>query len=812
MGFLVTLVVAACGGGGGGNSPAPTPPVTPPSGLSYTAAAQNYTVGTAITALNPTVTGTVTGYAISPALPAGITINSTSGVISGTPTAAQATTSHTITASNAGGSTTASISVTVIDVAPSIGYPQASYTFTTETGISPLAPTSTAGTVVSWSIDQALPAGLAFSTTTGQITGTPTATSAATTYRVTGVNSGGSDFFDVEIAVRSGVLVELGHNAMITKAVASGTRVMTIDQHGRTRLFNAQTGSPVVRSEPSCGDTGEMCGTIASLAGNVLVARSLSGFRVYDAQTGALIAEIAEPAGQAIHWDLAADGGYVINRTITEMRVWSTATGALLFTRSGNYAGSHVFAAAGEIRVAAGPAGDQVVEYISVPGNVSTSSAPFLGEFHSWSDEGSRFYTNAGNQVVVYSSAGAQLGQANLPTIEGLAGHEDFFWTYSGSQMTIYRVGAGNTPVGTFQVGEPTPVPYTDFVSSASGVTAVLIDLSGVTPTRTDYPVPTLSTTVVAAGGGADWIVGDQTGVVWRKPAGEPPVRFTRGRVSRITGGDTRFAIAFADGNIEYYDAGTQTLQGEFSAATPAPGIQLSRDGSVLAVDESTIPASSDRPLKLYSLPSETLLAQWPANPGDPYVRGYSLSDDGTYIAQDLGAERRVVRIDGSLTFSQTSIGSPSRLSPSGTRLAFPGATEANRLYDGGRTLTSIYENTSLVGTVTGWGVDWVDEDRVLVNLYPRSRPTDPYGGYGGAILVNIAGQLLTELTIPHMLSFQRLDANSVYSSFHNSIFSLTDGSVLWHDARGGGEEGLGAVAGDYVVYGADAFVRADPR
>src|SRR5689334_1840828 len=89
-GFTVLVAVVAlhaCGGGGGDDSPPPaapnppTPAPTAPSALSYSSP-QSYTVGTAITALMPTVTGTVTTYAVSPALPAGLAIDGTTGAIS----------------------------------------------------------------------------------------------------------------------------------------------------------------------------------------------------------------------------------------------------------------------------------------------------------------------------------------------------------------------------------------------------------------------------------------------------------------------------------------------------------------------------------------------------------------------------------------------------------------------------------------------------------------------------------------------------------------------------------------------------------
>jgi hypothetical protein len=86
---------------------------TPPSGLSYTPSSVSGVVGTTITNMVPTVTGTVTNYSVSPPLPAGLSIDSTTGVISGSPTAVATSASYTVTASNAGGSTTANVTISV---------------------------------------------------------------------------------------------------------------------------------------------------------------------------------------------------------------------------------------------------------------------------------------------------------------------------------------------------------------------------------------------------------------------------------------------------------------------------------------------------------------------------------------------------------------------------------------------------------------------------------------------------------------------------------------------------------------------------
>jgi hypothetical protein len=85
----------------------------PPSGLSYTPSSASGTVGTAIGSLTPTVTGTVTSYSVSPALPAGLFISPSTGVISGTPTAVSALDTYTVTAANGTGTTTATVTIEV---------------------------------------------------------------------------------------------------------------------------------------------------------------------------------------------------------------------------------------------------------------------------------------------------------------------------------------------------------------------------------------------------------------------------------------------------------------------------------------------------------------------------------------------------------------------------------------------------------------------------------------------------------------------------------------------------------------------------
>ena len=88
-----------------------------PTSLVYANNSATYVVGTPITPNTPTHSGgDIDSYSVSPALPAGLSLNTTSGVISGTPTAPVATARYTVTATNAAGSASATLSITVSGV------------------------------------------------------------------------------------------------------------------------------------------------------------------------------------------------------------------------------------------------------------------------------------------------------------------------------------------------------------------------------------------------------------------------------------------------------------------------------------------------------------------------------------------------------------------------------------------------------------------------------------------------------------------------------------------------------------------------
>ena len=145
--------------------------------------------------------GAVVTWSISPSLPTGLSSESSNGTISGTPTAISVNNLH-VTATNAGGSGTATVIIEVNDLPPhGISYSDNPFTLTKGILMTANTPTAQGGAVDSWSITPQLPNGLSFSSTNGEISGTPTDITPTSTFTVTATNTGGSTTTTITITV-----------------------------------------------------------------------------------------------------------------------------------------------------------------------------------------------------------------------------------------------------------------------------------------------------------------------------------------------------------------------------------------------------------------------------------------------------------------------------------------------------------------------------------------------------------------------------------------------------------------------------------
>lgn len=139
--------------------------------------------------VTPTITGTPTRYSINGSIPAGLSFDSTTGRIHGTPTALQSGLNRTVTATGPFNTTTRDIRIIV-----TLGPPTATYhprdTLTATVGASLTAAPITGGRALTkWTAVTALPAGLRLDTLNGAISGVPTAAAAAANYTIRGTSA-----------------------------------------------------------------------------------------------------------------------------------------------------------------------------------------------------------------------------------------------------------------------------------------------------------------------------------------------------------------------------------------------------------------------------------------------------------------------------------------------------------------------------------------------------------------------------------------------------------------------------------------------
>lgn len=182
-------------------------------------AAVSTAVGAAMVLAPPVVTGDVaTGFGVWPYLPPGLVLSPTSGLISGTATAALPPTVFTLTATTPTGSANATFHLLVAATAPSapFGLDYGTGNSVTASAGAALSVTPTLNVLVSgkpvavpvpadldlfFTVSPALPGGLNLDLQTGILSGTPTAPTAQATYTITASNAGGNSVASVVLTV-----------------------------------------------------------------------------------------------------------------------------------------------------------------------------------------------------------------------------------------------------------------------------------------------------------------------------------------------------------------------------------------------------------------------------------------------------------------------------------------------------------------------------------------------------------------------------------------------------------------------------------
>jgi len=189
--------------------------------LTYKDAEPKYRVGESIYENKPTFAFNPPVESF-PALPSGLQLDPDTGIISGTPTSTSPRTRYLLQA----GQLIASIFITVVDGKAALGscdasevgadlscdvamptsiiYARSELTLTLGVRMATMAPLTSVGRNLVWTVDPPLPAGLTLNSSTGNVSGTPTVLSASRAYVIQAANTGGSSAITLFIEVDSG--------------------------------------------------------------------------------------------------------------------------------------------------------------------------------------------------------------------------------------------------------------------------------------------------------------------------------------------------------------------------------------------------------------------------------------------------------------------------------------------------------------------------------------------------------------------------------------------------------------------------------
>jgi hypothetical protein len=634
---------------------------------------------------------------------------------------------------------------------------------------------------------------------------------------------------------------DLGHAYGIGAVRQSNGKTVSLDEDGHWALWDT-ANKALIASGTSLAPTSCPSGCRElDMAGNVFAVAQTNAVELRSATDGHLIVSIpADPPTMLPFTGLppfgfASDASYVWIGSHSDLEAWS-ASGVKLFSHPGNYFDAVAFATPTEIRVAHVGSTVQTIEYVAVPSGTSTMSSAFAGSFNAWFQDGTAFLASVSSTAVrVYTKDVVQQAISTLPAAfaqwgGSFGGYGSYFWintlenslsVYAIAQPTtpLLTVGASNAPVASASL---VAVLYAD----SPVLTLLHLDPGGVTQEQVPIPSPAPALSGFGADASGAWSVGNSNGVVYDRDnllATKGPL--SCGRPFDYDGAQTGLAaVATPGGGVLTFTAGATGLT--FSGAIPydAQRVQMSADGSVIAVHDNQ---TTDQDLRIFSMPGAVLLKDWSYPINFFGLLWLSLARGGTAIGRvwiDTSVFPQpqydvVTDITGTttsftnkVTWNSSAMTTRIFVSPNGTLAADSDPTGST---------ARIYKNGALVDVASGEPYGWLDDDRLLLQVAGNMTAV-----HSVMTTTNVATALVP------CTSFTPVDTNHVFcwagyqSSNNNAIYSFSTSAIVWTGSPRsipGGLTGLGAgpnatndaktatLAGGYVVYGNGSQILVEP-